>query len=433
MENLKKPAVKLTKKVVDEEQHGDKDKFVWDIESKGFGLKIFTTGAKSFVFQYRTPEGKSRRLTIGRYSDSLTVDQARKLAKNAAYDVHAGADPAGERKARREAVTIDELLDLYVESERFMGNTDLTRASDLGRINRHLRPLIGSEIADTLTKEKVMRAHQAITDGKTAVRAKTKARGLAKVTGGRGTADRAVTLLSVVFNWAIENGFAKVNPAKMKVRPSGVRNTIMNDAKDYGRLFSVLTQMENEKRIRPAAADVIRFIALTGARRGEATGLRWQWVDLKSGLATLPANAHKGGHQSGKPRIIALPAAAQAIIARQPPGDPDGYVFQPSKGTGPLSLTKVWPDVRTEAKLPPSLGLHGLRHSIGSHLAMAGASAVELMEQLGHRQISTTLRYIHFADQARSTLAERAASVAMSGFNGQVEKASVTKMRRGAK
>jgi hypothetical protein len=64
---------------------------------------------------------------------------------------------------------------------------------------------------------------------------------------------------------------------------------------------------------------------------------------------------------------------------------------------------------------------------------MAGASAVELMETLGHRQIGTTLRYVHFAEQARSTLAERAASVAMAGFNGQTKKAGVVKMRRGAK
>lgn len=74
-------------------------------------------------------------------------------------------------------------------------------------------------------------------------------------------------------------------------------------------------------------------------------------------------------------------------------------------------------DVRKEANFPDNLGLHGLRHSLASHLAMAGASAVELMEAMGHKQVSTTQRYIHFAERARTTLAERAASMAMAGMN----------------
>lgn len=424
---------KLTKTTVDAERPGDDQRFVWDTEIKGFGLKVFPTGVKSFIFQYRSPEGRTRRLTIGQYSHTLTADQARGLAKDKAYEVHAGRDPMGEKQARRNALTVGELLDLYEKSERFIGNAQTTQATDRGRIARHLKPLLGKEIADNLTENQIMKAHRAIKEGKTKVRVKTKARGLAKVTGGAGTADKCVVLLSAAFSWAMKNGFAKNNPAgKMKFAPSGVRDTILQNAKDYENMFATLQKMQDEKRIRSAAADAIRFIALTGARRGEATGLRWQWVDLKSGLITLPLRAHKTGHRTGKPRIIALPSEAQAIIARQPEGDPETYVFQPAKGEGPLSLGKVWQSVRDEAKLPANIGLHGLRHSIGTHLAMAGASAVELMETLGHRQIGTTLRYVHFAEQARSTLAERAATVAMAGFNGQTKKAGVVKLRRKA-
>ena len=422
---------KLTKTIVDAERPGVDQKFVWDTELKGFGLKIFPTGAKTFVFQYRTPEGKTTRLTIGKYCDSLTADRARKLAKDKAYEVHAGHDPQGEKKARRNALTVGELLDLYVKSERFAGNAASTRSVDRGRMDRHLRPTLGNEFADNVTADQVAKAHRAIADGKTAARVKTIARGLAKVRGGEGTADKAILLLKTAYAWAVKNKFAKNNPASdIKARQSGQRDTIMGGADDYARLFTTLQTMENEKRIRSAAADAIRFIALTGARRGEAIGLRWQWVDLNSGLITLPPKAHKTGHSTGKPRIIALPAEAQAIIARQPAGEPDTYVFRAAKGKGALSLGNVWPAVRDEAKLPAALGLHGLRHSIGTHLAMAGASAVELMEQLGHKQITTTLRYIHFSERARSTLADRAASVAMAGRTGRTKKAPVKKMRK---
>ena len=424
---------KLTKTVVDSEQPSGDQRFIWDTETKGFGLKIFSTGAKSFVFQYRTPEGRTRRYTIGKFSDSLTADQARKLAKDFAHEVHSGRDPMGEKKARRQSRTVGELLDLYEQSEDFAAKAETTKATDHGRIERHLRPLLGREFADSLTADQISKAHRAIKEGKTAVKVKTKARGVARVTGGAGTADKAVLILSAAYSWAMRNKFATSNPAGGRsYAPAAERDTILEKAEDYGRLFTTLQRMEDEKRIRQAAADCIRFIALTGARRGEATGLRWGWVDLKSGLATLPPNAHKTGHRTGKPRIIALAAEAQAIIARQPTGEPDDRVFRPAKGIGPLSLTKTWPAVRTEAKLPASLGLHGLRHSIGTHLAMSGASAVELMQTLGHKQITTTLRYVHFAENARSTLAERAASVAVAGLNGQTEKADVKRMARKA-
>lgn len=325
------------------------------------------------------------------------ADQARKKAKDFAYEVHAGRDPMGEKQARRRALTVGELLDAYLASEAFASKAESTRAVDRGRIERHLRPLLGKHIADTLTAEDVKRAHKAIAEGKTAARVKTRLRGLARVTGGEGTANKAVLALSAAYKWAIEEKLVKSNPVTgMKgVWKTGERNTVLEDAKDYSRLFATLQQMQDQKRIR----------------------------------ITLPPKAHKAGHKTGKPRIIALPAEAQAIIARQPEGEPDTYVFRPAKGEGPLALGKAWAMVRAEAKLPPDLGLHGLRHSIGTHLAMAGASAVELMETLGHKQITTTLRYIHFAERARSTLAERAASVALAGLKGQMGKAGVSKLQ----
>lgn len=417
---------KLTKTTVEAEQPGEVQRFVWDSELKGFGLKVFPTGAKSFVLQYRTAEGRSRRFTIGKYSDSLTADQARKIAKGLLADITKGADPQGEAKARREAWTISDLLDAYLASPAFADKADSTRTIDTGRINRHLRPTLGKHFADKLTTDDVKRAHKAIKEGKTAATVKTKARGVAKVTGGAGTADKAVLALRAAYTWAIDQGHLAENPAaRVKVAQTGQRDTIIDDADVYARLFRTLEVMENEKRLRPEAADAIRLIALTGARRSEAAGLRWAWVDLKAGQIMLPPKAHKTGHKTGKPRIIALPTAAQEIIARQPAGEADDYVFRPAKGEGAISLTKPWQQVRDEAELPEDIGLHGLRHSVGSHMAMNGASLNEIMEVLGHRQASTSMRYIHFAEKARSTLAERAASVAVAGLKDSTQRAEV--------
>lgn len=156
--------------------------------------------------------------------------------------------------------------------------------------------------------------------------------------------------------------------------------------------------METERRIRSPVADAIRLIALTGCRRSEAASLRWRHVDLKQGRILLPPQSHKTGRKTGKPREIMLPEAAQSIIARQPEGSPDDFVFAPARGDGAVALSKARRKVRKEANLPPTLGLHGLRHSVASHLAMGGAQAPEIMTAMGHRQLSTVQRYIHFAD-----------------------------------
>jgi integrase len=420
---------KLTKTIVENEQPSDKERFVWDTETKGFGVKIFPTGIKSFIFQYRTREGNSKRLTIGKLSDTLTVDQARKIATEKLREVLNGKDPQAEKKARREVPTLAQVFADYQLAEAFTEKAATTRASDLGRINRHLVPLLGNVHADMLTTNDVKRAVKAITEGQTAISEKTKARGFARVEGGAGTARKAFHLLRAVCKWSTKEGTpagTAVDWTHVRTAQDGQRDAIIETSADYARLFDTLQQMQDEKRIRSAVADAIRVIAMTGARRGEVAGMRWRHVDLRAGTVTLALTEHKTGRRTGKAKVISLPAAAQTIIQRQPAGEPDDFVFRPCKGEGAISLNKPWRDIRAEAGLPADLGLHGLRHSVASHLAMAGASTAELMAQMGHKQATTTARYVHFAENARSTLAERAASMAVAGMNATQEKAEDT-------
>ena len=120
---------KLTKVEVDNLKPSDKDFFVWGDDPKGFGVKVFTSGVKSFVFQYRTKEGQTRRYTIGKLSNTLTVDQAKKRAKDLFIDVLSGNDPMGQKRARREAITISELLNRYVASPAFAEKAETTKGN----------------------------------------------------------------------------------------------------------------------------------------------------------------------------------------------------------------------------------------------------------------------------------------------------------------
>jgi len=392
-------------------------RILWDDRLPGFGLLMLPTGAISYIYNYRTIEGRSRRATVAKVG-VLTPDKARERAEIMAATVKAGGDPLDAKAKARDALTLGEIFDLYLASERFAEKADTTRPIDQGRIRRHLRPLLGRTFAHKLTVEGVRRAHAAIRAGKTAARVKTGKRGLARVTGGETTARDSIALLRAVLNWAIEEKLTESNPAAgIKLGSSAQRDIFLDDPEHYARLFSTLATMQAERRIRAPAADAIRVIALTGARKSEITRCRWRHVDTKAGTITLPPASHKTGRRTGKPRVIALPAVAQEIVARQTAGAPDDYVFTPAKGEGgEIDIKRPWCKVRIEAELPEGIGLHGLRHSLASHMAMTGAQASEIMAALGHRQMSTAQRYVHWADNARAALAERAAAPALAGL-----------------
>src|SRR5258708_2648151 len=103
---------KLTKRLIDEVQPpplGSTDVFLRDTSLPGFGLRVKLSGVRSFVVQYRTRnEGRSRRLTIGRYG-TLTLDQARREAQRVLGDVSLGADPAARRAEVAQSPTAADL------------------------------------------------------------------------------------------------------------------------------------------------------------------------------------------------------------------------------------------------------------------------------------------------------------------------------------
>jgi integrase len=422
---------KISKRIVDAAAPKPKRFIVWDIELKGFGLLVLPSGVKSYFYQYRTPEGRKRRITIGKHGD-WTAEQARQKAEDYREIVRHSGDPLGEKRALRASATVGDVIDAYIASEAFEDKAEITKKIDLGRIERHLRPLLGKKHAHLVTEGNVKWAFNSIRDGKTAADVKTRKRGRARVRGGAGAARMAIVLLSIIYNWAIRTKLIKAeNPCRhVDIGSTGTCDAILEHAADYAELFKTLDRMETERRIRSQVADAIRLIALTGCRRGEVANLRWRHVVGER--IVLPAREHKTGKRTGKPRIIALPAAAQAIIARQTEGKPDDYVFPPAKGNGgAIELTHVWDKVRKEAGL--SCTLHGLRHSTASHMAMGGTEAAQIMAALGHRQLSTVQRYIHFAKDAHQALAETAAAVAVAGMNAAAKPKAgkVVRLKRG--
>ena len=93
-----------------------------------------------------------------------------------------------------------------------------TLATDQGRIERHIKPLLGQLKVAAVTRDDVDGFMHDVAAGKTAGKTKTRPRGLAHVRGGKGTASRTVGLLGAIFTYAVRHRMRPDNPVRGVVR-----------------------------------------------------------------------------------------------------------------------------------------------------------------------------------------------------------------------
>jgi len=221
---------RLTKRLVDGLGGEANDYFVWDDDLSGFGVRVWPTGKKVYMAQYRAGR-RTRRIKIGPHG-ALTVEEARKEAKAILGDVARGEDPAEERLTKRNSLTVKELCANYLaaaERDLIMGKGNKPKKAstlyvDRGRINRHIVPLLGTRLVRDLTKADISRFRRDVMTGKTATVEKTeKKRGKAVVEGGPGTAARTTGLLGGILSYAVSEGTISINPAQGVKRPADGR------------------------------------------------------------------------------------------------------------------------------------------------------------------------------------------------------------------
>jgi hypothetical protein len=258
----------------------------WDPSLPGFGARRQRGDAISYILTFRTKEGRSRFYTIGRHGAPWTPDTARDEALRILGEVTKGNDPAGDKQAKRKARDVLELCDMYwadAEAGRLMTRRRTpkkasTLVTDYSRIERHIKPLLGSYKVSAVTRADVERFMHDVAAGKTAGRAKAKKR-LAHVRGGTGTASRTVNLLGAIFTYAVRHRMRADNPVVGVIRPAdGQRDRRLNDG-EYEALGTALRAAETAN-VWPPAIAAARFLSLTGWRSGEALSLRWDAIDL---------------------------------------------------------------------------------------------------------------------------------------------------------
>jgi integrase len=383
---------------------------IWDGVVGGFHARRQQSKTVSYIVVYRTAEGRQRWQTIGRHGSPWTPDTARDAAKRILGQVVEGADPAAEKRAKRNAATVSELCDLYIAdaeagrllTRRKVAKKASTIATDKGRVERHIKPLLGSMKVAAVTREDVDGFMHAVAEGRTVAKIKTaKKRGLANVRGGKGTASRTVGLLGAIFSYAVRHRMRPDNPVRGVTRfADGRRERRMSDA-EYKMLGTGLKKAAREQ-VWPAAVAATRFLALTGWRSGEALALRWNEVDIARRTASL------GDTKTGRSmRPISL-AARNVLRSLRRSGD---LAFPASRGEGQMTgFPKLWARIAKLSKLPADVTPHTLRHSFASLAGDLGYSETTIAALLGHKGRSITSRYVHSADAVLLAAADAVAN-----------------------
>ena len=319
---------KLTKRTVDAERPEEREKFLWDEDLPGFGLRVFPSGRKSYVVQYKLGGrgGRTRRMALGLHG-KLTPEEARKRAAKLLAAVADGADPAGERADAKRALTVADLAELYLsEGPAEKPNKKVSSwQADRSNIERHIQPLLGRKLLNTLTTADIAKFQADVAAGKNKADIKTGKRGRAIVEGGRGTAARSLAVLGAMLQFATGRKLISVNPAKgVRLLKGEKKERFLTEA-EVARLADTLTVMETEHRLSTVAAAAVRLLLLTGCRKSEILSLRWDWVDGDRGCLRLPDS------KTGA-KVVPLAAAALEVLSGL--SRTSVYVRRPQRATG---------------------------------------------------------------------------------------------------
>ncbi|MEL6775178.1 MAG: tyrosine-type recombinase/integrase [Pseudomonadota bacterium] len=341
----------------------------WDDEVPGLGLRLRPSGTASWILQRRV-DGRMKKTTLGRAND-IHLALARELARETVALPTIEAAPA-------------EVPTLAAFAERFLadcaGRWKPATAIRHGRdVQVRIVPGLGRLRVDRITRDDVTAWRDA----------------LAAASSG-GTSDRALAVLSGIMRHAEALGLRRpgTNPCRgLRRRKTGFKAQRLGRS-DWARLGAVL---DDRDEAAPVLTGIVRFIALTGCRRGEAVGLEWDWVQRDRAL--LPDS------KSG-PRTLWLGRELRQLLAALPRTS-SPRVF-PGKHGGSIDaeLTAFWLRARQAAGLP-RLRLHDLRHGFATVAVESGITERVLAGLLGHRDFAATATYVHLPAEAVSAAAER--------------------------
>lgn len=379
-----------------------------DDATRGFGVRVTANGVRTYIVEYQR-RGLTKRHTIGRIDDFRAAE-----ARNHALEIRASAARGVYPEDRRfaEVKTVSDLLDCYLESgpDDKPNKGAASWATDKYNFKRHIRPTLGSTLLADLDAQAINRAVTRIRNHETQLDERGKGkRSRSIVKGGAGAAARAMSAFRAALNWGISKGMLGQIDFKQALASATAPNAnyrpVFLTTEELKKLLTTVRQLGDEKTISWQSAAIFELLIYTGSRKQEIAALRWSEVSEDGRVLHLSPDRVKHGERE---RYLSNPAVQllQSLKAKSGEGD---YVF-PSRGDeGSYSgLKRHWPKI-TKALGKSGLTIHGIRHSVVSHLIQQGISNSEVAKIVGHKNITTTRAYIHFDNNRIADTVNRSA------------------------
>jgi integrase len=390
-------------------REGDREIWISDTKIRGFGLRVRPGRDKAYVFRYQA-EGK-RRLKVLGACNVITAAQARKKALKLAGQVADDLDPVKEQKAQEAMVTLADFCDAYL-IDAYAGKVTYrkrpkkasTLAVDKGRIERHIKPIIGDIKLPDITGKEVARLYEAVLTGETAKEVKTGPRGKAVVTGGPTAANRVIGLLGGILSYARKKHLIDANPVHGFEKHADNERERVLTPKELEAVGQKTRDMEAGEKSTPAqksTAKIIRALLLTGCRLSEISALKKSELDQNG--SCIRYEDTKSGRQI---RPLGQSAIAELLKAPGFKDDDADYLYPATRGEGPIAgIGKIWREIRDGLGLK-DVSPHVFRHTF----ATIAHEDLDYSERtvdglLGHAFKKG--KYIHKADRALVMAADR--------------------------
>ncbi len=348
--------------------------YVYDEKISGLCLLVTPKGAKTF-YVYKKLNGTPKRIKIGRFPYA-SIENARKSGGRIIVEMQEGKDPSKVRQQEKnDKLTISMVFHRYLHE--YSMPRKKTWSQDLSQFNRYLADWKDRRLR-SISKGDIER----------------KIADLPDIAG-----NRLLSLLSTLFNWVIDRGLTKENPAQgIKRAPEKMRDRALSISEL--RRFIAAAKEDN-----PLVGDYFLMSIFTGARRSNVLSMRWDEIDIECAVWRIPQEKIKRGERTLE--VPLPPPAIQVLKGRPRTASP--FVFPSTGKSGHLVEPKRGlRRILKRAEITTHTRIHDLRHTFASLLANEGANAFVIKAAMGHKDFKTTSRYVTPSLKAKRSAVEAA-------------------------
>lgn len=351
----------LTDNILRAAQANDARYDLYDAQVRGLGVRVGTSGSKSWFVMTRV-EGRMTRRTIGHYPQTVLKEARIRGAEELAKMARGETEAPVKRQSFHET---------YVEWMQRDQGKNRTASQVSSAMELHVLPKLGQRPLDSIKKSDVLKIIDSIHDG-----------------GAEVQANRVLAFLRRLFNWCLERDYLSQNPTAGIAKPTKevARDRVLSP-EELGKIMRAAETMGYPFR------PFVILLILTGQRRDEVAGMRWNEINNAESVWVLPSSRSKNGNA----HTVHLSEAAVALLTSVPRLDACDLVF-------PATRVRRKTDDGTRAPTLPISGfstakrrldemsgvigwtLHDLRRSFATHCTeRLGLSPVVIDKILNHQ------------------------------------------------